>query len=264
VTLRSHHLAVLSTLAWGCGAPTRPPAAPAAAPDNVRAPDAVLAQLHPRSAERWTLRRADGSYVCTLPCAYWVRPDDELHLELEGSPGTLPTEKTAYELPRPLPANPGEQLTLTVDRQHGFGLMGKVVAAPLAVVLGLFGVTITTLATVSLATGSKHVTSRTSACASASTGPDPSAPQAGVEACSERTDRGVAADVGGLALGLGVLGLATLSTMWFFHDREGGLRFEGAAPTRAAVRVRVLPGAVGVEARGVSAWVTPLGVAGSF
>ncbi len=168
VTLRSHHLAVLSTLAWGCGAPTRPPAAPAAAPDNVRAPDAVLAQLHPRSAERWTLRRADGSYVCTLPCAYWVRPDDELHLELEGSPGTLPTEKTAYELPRPLPANPGEQLTLTVDRQHGFGLMGKVVAAPLAVVLGLFGVTITTLATVSLATGSKHVTSRTSVCASAS------------------------------------------------------------------------------------------------
>jgi hypothetical protein len=58
-------------------------------------------------------------------------------------------------------------------------------------------------------------------------------------------------DVGGLAVGVGALTLAVLCTIWFFHDREGGLRYEESSAQRSAFRVRL-------DA------VSPAGIAGTF
>lgn len=255
---------VVGLSSTGCGHAARPPATPAAAHDNAPASDAVLVDFHPRDDETWTVRRADDSYVCTLPCSYWVRPESGLVVRLEGSTPTMargiPQDNTSFPVPAQLPANPGEKLTLTVDRTHGLGTFGKILAAPLAVTFGLMGIAFTALSTASLATGSKHVKSTTSGCTSASTptgGPSASA-------CQTRTDSGVAADIGGLAVGIGSLTLAVLSTMWFFHDREGGLRYDSPSARQSAFRIRVEPGTIGVETRGARAWITPAGIAGTF
>ena len=199
----------------------RPAAAPAAAPDNVPGSGAVRVDLYPRDDERWTLRRADESYVCTLPCSYWVRPESALVVRLEGTapPAALPgltDNDSSFALPAKLPANEGEHLTLTVDRTHGLGNLGKPIAAPSAVVFGLMGIAFTTLSAVSLANGSKNTTTTASACASTS--------QGGASGCTSTTTHGVASDVGGIAIGVGALAVSALCTFWFFHDREGGLR----------------------------------------
>lgn len=248
----------------GCGHGARPAATPSTAQDNTPASDAILVDFHPRDSETWTVRRADDSYVCTLPCSYWVRPESGLVIRLEGSTPAMatgvPQDFTSFPVPAQLPANPGEKLTITVDRTHGLGTVGKLLSAPLAVTFGLMGIAFTALSTASLATGSKQVTSTTSGCTSASS------PEGGTSAsaCTTRTDKGVAADIGGLAVGVTTLTLAVLCTVWFFHDREGGLRYEAASTRQGALRLRLQTGAIAVETPGARAWITPAGIAGTF
>lgn len=237
---------------------------PAAAQDNVPSNDAVQVDLHARDDEKWTLRRADDTYVCTLPCSYWVRPDSGLTLRLEdtartGVPG-VESDSTSFAVPAHLPANPGEKLTLTVDRTHGLGTIGKIIAAPLAVTFGFMGIAFTALSAASLATGSENTTATASGCTSVA------APNGGPGAsgCETKTNHGVAADVGGLAVGVGALTLSVLCTIWFFHDREGGLRYEEPSARQSAFRLRLRPGAVGLETEGARAWVSPAGIAGTF
>lgn len=197
---------------------------------------AVHVDLYARDDERWTLRRADDTYVCTLPCSYWVRPDSGMVIRLEGTtPAAVPAlaGDTSFALPGQLPANPDERLALTVDRTHGFGTWGKIVAGPLAVTFGLMGIAFTALSTASLATGSKNTTTTASGCTSVG--------GTSTSGCVTSTDHGVAADVGGLAFGIGALTVAVLSTIWFFHDREGGLRYEAPAASTSALRVRLGP-----------------------
>ena len=240
-------LLVTGTSSIGCGHAARPPAVPASAEDNVPGQNAVRVDLYPRDDERWTLRRADDTYVCTLPCSYWVRPESGMVVRLEGTtPAALPAladGDTSFVLPAHLPANPNERLALTVDRTHGFGTWGKIVAGPLAVTFGLMGIAFTALSTASLATGSKNTTSTASGCTSVGT------PSGGTSTsgCVTSTNHGVASDVGGLAFGIGALTVAVLSTIWFFHDREGGMRYEApaatatATPATSALRVRLGP-----------------------
>jgi hypothetical protein len=251
----------------GCGHALRPPAAPAATPDNVPGAGAVRVDLYARDDERWALRRgSDDSYVCTLPCSYWVRPASSLVVRLEGTTpsaaaalggsaldadlvaggdGTARND-TSFELPASLPANPNEQLTLTVDRTHGLGTTGKIIAAPLAVTFGLMGLAFTTIGVASLATGSKDVTTTASGCTGVK---DPNG-NASASGCTTSTTHGTAASVASIGIGVGALTVAVLSTIWFFHDREGGLRYEGAvvpaskAPARNAVRIRLSPDGV--------------------
>jgi hypothetical protein len=241
-------LALLGTGSIACGHAVRPPAMPSTAADDVPGPDAVHVDMYPRDDERWTLRRADDSYVCTLPCSYWARPESGLVIRLEGTtPAALPTlpdDDTSFAVPAHLPANPNERLALTVDRRHGLGTLGKIIAGPLAVTFGLMGLAFTALSTASLATGSKNTTATASGCASVK---DPNG-AASASGCETTTTHGVAADVGGLAFGIGALTVAVLSTIWFLHDREGGLRYEAPAattPTSAsptsAVRVHLGP-----------------------
>jgi hypothetical protein len=259
---------VLGLSAVGCGHTERPPAAPAGGADNVPGAGAVRLDLYPRDDERWTLRRADDTYVCTLPCSYWARPESALVVRLEGTapPAALPgltDNDSSFALPEKLPAAEGERLTLTVDRTHGLGALGKIIAAPSAVIFGLTGLAFTTLSTVSLATGSKNTTTTASACASASgaTG------QGGaVSGCTTSTTHGVASDVGGLAFGVGALAVSALCIYWFIHDREGGLRYEDTPTKVSCARLRLDAAALGlaVEARGTRATLGPGGVTGSF
>ena len=58
---------------------------------------------------------------------------------------------------------------------------------------------------------------------------------------------GVAADVGGLAFGLGALTVAVLSTIWFLHDHEGSLRYETPAAAVPASALRVHFGRTGLS-----------------
>jgi hypothetical protein len=239
-------LMAASTL-LGCGHAARPPATPAAAPDNVPGADAVQVHLYARDDERWTLRRGDDSYVCTLPCSYWVHPASSLVIRLEGTTptvvGAVPESDASFDVPSVLPANPNERLTLTVDRTHGLGTLGKLIAAPLAVTFGIMGLAFTAIGTASLATGSKDTTTTASGC---TTVKDPNG-NAAAGGCATTTTHGTAASVAGIAIGVGALTVAVLSTIWFFHDREGGLRYEGApvpvskAPAPSALRVRLSP-----------------------
>jgi hypothetical protein len=240
-------LALLGTGSIGCGHAARAPAVPSTAADDVPGQNAVHVDLYPRDDERWTLRRADDSYVCTLPCSYWVRPESGMVIRLEGTTPAavpaLPDDDTSFAVPAHLPANPNERLALSVDRTHGLGTLGKIIAGPLAVTFGLMGLAFTALSTASLATGSKSTTATASGCASVK---DPNG-AVGATGCETTTTHGVAADVGGLAFGIGALTVAVLSTIWFFHDREGGMRYEApaSAPTSAALtsalRVRLGP-----------------------
>ena len=233
------------------------------AQDDLPAPDAVRVSLYARDAETWTLRRPDDTYVCTLPCAYWVRPESRLTIRLEGSTPTMlhgvPEDGTTFELPPNLPANPGESVTVTVDRTHGLGTLGKIIAGPLAVTFGIMGIAFTALSTASLATGSKSTTSTASGCVSSGGGAAPAA-----SGCVVRTDHGVASDIGGLAIGLGALTVAVLSTWWFFHDREGGLAYERSAVPRSALRARLVAGGLRLDSAEIGIWLSPAGVAGTF
>ena len=139
------------------------------------------------------------------------------------TPAALPVlhdDDTSFAVPAPLHANPNERLALTVDRTHGLGTLGKIIAGAFAVTFGLMGLAFTALSTASLATGSKNTTATGSGCASVKN-PDGTV---GASGCETTTIHGVAADVGGLAFGIGALTVAVLSTICFFHDREGGLR----------------------------------------
>jgi hypothetical protein len=243
---------VLASLLLGCGHAARPPTAPATGPDNVPGAGAVQVDLYARDDERWSLRRDDDSYVCTLPCSYWVRPASNLVVRLEGTAptvlGAVPESDTSFDLPSALPANPNERLTLTVDRTHGLGTLGKIIAAPLAVTFGLMGLGFTAIGVASLATGSKDTTSTASGCTSVN---DPNG-SAGVSGCVTTTTHGTGASVTAIAVGVGALTVAVLATIWFFHDREGGLRYEGAVvpaspskpPASSALRIRLTPDGV--------------------
>jgi hypothetical protein len=249
---------VLASSLLGCGHAARPPASPATSPDNVAAADAVQVHLYARDDERWTLRRGDDSYVCTLPCSYWVRPASGLVIRLEGTTptviGAVPESDASFDVPSVLPANPHERITLTVDRTHGLGTLGKIIAAPLAVTFGLMGLAFTTIGTASLATGSKNTTTSASGC---TTVKDPNG-NAAASGCATTTTHGAAADVAAIGIGVGALTVAVLSTIWFFHDRQGGLRYEGAVvPASASAPSASTPSALRVR-------LTPDGVSGTF
>jgi hypothetical protein len=243
----------------GCsgGAP-RPAAAPAASLAT-RTDDAVHVSFYARSQERWTLRSAEGGVLCKLPCAGWVGSEAGLvlvedELLVDGQPVTFP-------VPSQLPAVAGDELVVTVDRTHAWGTGGKVLAAPIAVIFGLGGLALTALSTASLATGSKQTKLTTSGCAKAST--STAGTGSGVSACETTESTGVAADVGGLAIGIGSLAVAAAATYWFFHARPGGLAFEERAPN-AALAARLGPDGVEVRAGPARVVVTPAGIAGTF
>lgn len=240
---------LLGSSLLGCGHAVRAPAPPATAADNVPAADAVQVHLYPRDEERWTLRRVDDTYVCTLPCSYWVRPSSSLVVRLEGTAPAIAgiaEAGTSYDVPPNLPANPNERLVISVDRTHGLGTVGKLIAAPLAVTFGFMGIAFTAIGTASLATGSHNTTSTASGCVGVM---DPKG-TVGASGCATSTTQGTSASVASIAVGVGALTVAVLSTIWFFHDREGGLRYEGAAvaapptSTSSALRVRLSPDGV--------------------
>ncbi len=242
-------LGLLGASLLGCGHAVRAPAPPATAADNLPAADAVQVDLYPRDDERWTLRRADDTYVCTLPCSYWVRPASSLVVRLEGtapSVAGIAEGGTSFDVPPNLPANPNERLTVSVDRTHGLGSVGKFIAAPLAVTFGLMGIAFTAIGTASLATGSHDTTANASGCVGVM---DPKG-TVGANACATSTTHGTSASIASIAVGVGALTVAVLSTIWFFHDREGGLRYEGAvapAPSTSAssaLHVRLDPGGI--------------------
>ena len=105
------------------------------------------------------------------------------------------------------------------------------------------GLGFTTIGVASLATGSKDTTSTVAGCTSAK---DPNE-SAGVSGCTTTTTHDTGASVTAIAVGVGALTIAVLSTIWFFHDREGGIRYEGAvipassskAPAPSALRIRL-------------------------
>jgi hypothetical protein len=254
-------VALLGGFLSGCGQPPRSPAALAGAAEPP-APDAVRVELHGRGDDRWTLRDRDGAFVCALPCAYWVRPDSGMTLRLEALRKGPVVDPTSFELPARLPALPGERLTLTVDRTHALGRTGEFLAVPLAVTFGLMGAGFTAISLASLATGSKDTTTRASGCTGVRS-PDGAVSATG---CTEETSHGVAAGVGGLTFGVAALSVAAVCTAWFFHARDGGLRYEEEPPTAAAgpLRLGLRAGALELEAGRARARLSPAGITGAF
>ena len=215
---------------------------------------------------KWTLRRADDTYVCTLPCSYWVRPDSGLTLRLEdtartGIPG-VEGDSTSFAVPAQL-AGESRREAHAHRRPHAWGLgtLGRIIAAPLAVTFGFMGIAFTALSAASLATGSESTTATASGCTSAA------APNGGPGASGwrrRRTTASLPTSEGSPSASVRSRS-SVLCTIWFFHDREGGLRYEEPSARQGAFRLRLRPGAVGLETEeGARAWVSPAGIAGTF
>jgi hypothetical protein len=247
----------LASAALGCSsAQTQAPLA--RSPDNVWADDAVLVRFEARGGERWSLRHPDDTYLCTLPCSYWVQPSSGLKLRVERYDRES-LEKSSFRVPDHLPAKPGQRVTLSVDRTHGLGLPGKILAVGPAVVFTIMGLGFGGIGIASLATGAENTT--TSVSANASTN-DPEAP---VQASSyaESTTHGVAAAWTGLAIGVGAAVIAGLSWYWFAHDRDGSMEFSEPSPVSGA-RVRLLPTGIAMETPTSRGVLTPTGLAVEF
>ena len=238
--IRAFMLVLSSSALAGCAhASADVPAPLARVADNARSDGAVLVRFETRHAEQWSLRRADGSFVCALPCTYWVPRASGLVVELDGPSGSTIDGTTSLAVPDELPAPPGDSLTLRVDRTHGLGLAGKVVAAPLAVVTGLMGIGFTAISVASMADGSKNTTTTVGA------GVGVTDPRSGshVEANASETTHGAAANWAGIAVGAVALSISAVCTYWFFHAREGGIEAKSPGARRA---VRVGPSANGL------------------
>jgi len=260
--IRACGLGALVSSLVGCSPASRAPAAaPAPAPTATatsqrEAPlPAVHVTFEARTREPWTLREQDGSFVCNLPCSYWVPADsglqlrNERHAYLADAPQLVPAH---------LPAHPGARLRARVDREHAGGGYMKGIAGTAAGTFGLFGGIITAVSVASLASGSKGSSMTTDVCAGVGVR------SASASACARNETRGVAADVGGLALGTGLLGVAALSTYWLFHARSAGVDFDSPRGARSATRLRLHPGFVEVSrGRKRSLW-TAGGVQGVF
>jgi hypothetical protein len=65
-----------------CGGGAHKPIAPPPGPPP--AANAVWTHFEADDDEPWSLRRADGSSVCDLPCARWVAPKSELYVQRVG------------------------------------------------------------------------------------------------------------------------------------------------------------------------------------
>lgn len=210
--------------------------------------DAVLVHFQPRDEEAWTLRRADDSVVCALPCTEWIGPRSGMKVQLSNAPHGEPP--TAYPLADPLPAEPGGSLTATVDRTHGLGLVGKIIAAPTAVLFGLMGTAFVGLGIAGLVSPSTPSTSTTTVCVD------------GGAACSQTSSTGLASNLTSVAVGTGALVIAGLAAAWFLHARDGGLELDGAQPPEPALQLA--PGTSGSDSPGLILRVTPAGISGSF
>lgn len=250
-------LAALALAAAGCGGAGRE-APMARTADNTRAADATLVRFEARTSERWSLRREDGSFLCTLPCSYWVRPKSGLQLRLERYDADS-LERSSFRVPDQLPAQPGEMVTVSVDRTHGLGIAGKVLAVPTAVIFTFMGVGFTGISIASLATGSENTTTTVNA------GVGAHDPESGAEVSGSggTTATGTAAALGGLAIGVGATAIAVLSWIWFAHDRDGSLQISEPAPGPRA-EVRVTPVGVAFRTRSASGALTPAGLAVQF
>ncbi|WP_050434787.1 hypothetical protein [Chondromyces crocatus] len=246
-------LTALVALGTGaCGGGQSAVAPMARTPDNIRTEAAVLVQFEARSSETWSLRRADESVVCRLPCRYWVDPANPLTVQLERY-DRAELSDTSYVVPAYLPGHGDEVLTVSVDRTHGLGTMGKYIAAPLGAVFSLMGGSFLGIGIASLATGSENTTTSVNGGVNAGVGH--------VEA--ESNTSGVAASVTSIAVGVGGVALAALCWVWFAHDRSGkmemSLREEGPR-----ARLHLLPAGVAVETKSTRGVVTPLGAQFTF
>ncbi|WP_156041446.1 hypothetical protein [Chondromyces apiculatus] len=254
-------LAVLVGLgAAGCGA-SHAAAPMARGADNAPTEGATLVQFEARSGETWSLRRADDSVVCRLPCRYWVRPSSDLTVRLDRYDMAEYTN-TTYIVPAYLPANQDEVVNISVDRTHGLGSVGKYVAAPTGAIFSLMGGGFLGISIAALATGSKNITTNVEGSVNVADGDTGSV---GVKAGS--STEGVAASVSGIAIGTVALTLGVLCWVWFAHDKEGTLEIDvapgsPAPPPRA--RVRILPTGVAVETESTRGVITPVGAHFTF
>lgn len=256
-SLREHALSLLACVALsGCSSATpRPPATPAAAL-STPSDTAVHASFYARDGEPWSLRDQAGKMICRLPCSAWVSADSKLSVVDDGQ--FLDGAPVTFEVPEQLPAVAGDELTITVDRTHAGGVLGKVIAAPSMVVFGLMGVAFTGISIASLATGSKDTTTNASGCVGAA-----NTQGNGTSGCVSESSHGVAAGVGGLAVGVGSLAVAALAGYWFTKAREGGLRFEEPSPS-SRISARFGPGVLEIGAKPVRTVIGPGGVIGTF
>jgi hypothetical protein len=247
--MRLGALGLLAAFVSGCGrGPTglRAEAPLASVGENVRSDDAVLARFQARTSEQWSLRRADGTFVCMLPCSYWVKPRSGLELRLESPSKTALDDTTSWAVSDHLAAQPGEEVVVTVDRTHGFGTTSKFVAAPLGAVFGLMGVGFAGISIASLADGGENTTTTVSG--SVATKDRDGNVTAKADATSTAT--GTSAAITGLAIGVGSLAVASLCWYWFFHARDGSMEVTPSTPKADAGRVRVR--------------LTPMGMTGTF
>jgi hypothetical protein len=221
--------------------PARPPAG------HAIVPDAVYVTFRARS-NSWSVRRADDSFVCRLPCSLWVGRKSGLGVRLEKY--SSDDEPLSFKVPAELPARPGELLTIEVDRQHGLGTPSKYVAAPLAVVFGIMGAAFATGGAAALISGRDDTTSQTSGTVSSN----------GVSTTEETETHGDAASISALAFGVGALAAAGLCVYWYVHDRDAAIEF--GPPRRLAPADR--SAAAAARASAVRITLSPAGISGRF
>lgn len=235
----------------GCGHASAPANAPLArGADEARSPEAVLVHFVARhESERWSLRQSDGSFVCALPCAYWVQPNSGLSVRLDSKASALSLEdEVTYAVPERPAAAAGDTMVIEVDRTHAGGTVGKIVAIPLTITFGIFGAAMTTMGIGGIADGG-HTSKST-----VGVGVETRDPNGNVVAGAhtESSQAGTGAAVTTLVLGIGFLGVSALSGYWWTRAREGGLE-EKRAATPSSSRT----GGLHVEP-------TPFGVRGTF
>jgi hypothetical protein len=186
-----------------------------------------------------------------------VRPSNGLTLRLEEY-GAKGLEKASFRVPDRLPAHPGETLTVSVDRTHGLGTTGKILAAPTGVIFTFMAAGFLGIGIASLATGSEDVTTTVKG----EVGTNGQIPVQGSTSGESTTD-GTAASVTGIAIGVGAAAIAVLSWYWFAHDREGSMEF--SEPSRAPrARIQVTPAGVAITMRSSRGVLTPAGLAVEF
>ncbi|RYE84570.1 MAG: hypothetical protein EOO75_17965 [Myxococcales bacterium] len=248
----------------GCTAYSSPPpssATLAVAPDNTRTADAVLVRFVPDDNERWSLRRADGTFACRLPCSWWVPPASGLLLVADsevGSEAVVDNADTVQVVPSVLPAAAGESVTIGVSRTHALGLAGLLTGAFL-VPVGVMGGVVATVSIASLAQGSPNSKARVDATVTAT---QPEGPVRGeVTASSSSSTKGRAADIVGLTLGVSMLAAGVGGFLLYRNAKMAGQRVDDApAPTR----LELAPGAAMLRSGTTTVVATPFGLSGSF